>query len=38
MEYFIENLGFKTLFVLQPFFQWIDKNPSIEEQKRYLKN
>ena len=28
-----KNLGFKTLFVLQPFFQWIDKNPSIEEQK-----
>ena len=35
-----KNLGFKTLFVLQPFFQWIDKNPSIEEQKIFeeLKN
>lgn len=35
-----KNLGFKILFVLQPFFQWVDKNPSIEEQKIFeeLKN
>tara|TARA_B100000902_G_scaffold399921_1_gene473652 strand:+ start:7585 stop:8637 length:1053 start_codon:yes stop_codon:yes gene_type:complete len=28
-----KNLGFKILFVLQPFFPWTDKDPSIEEQE-----
>ena len=28
-----KNLGFKILFVLQPFFPWVDKNPSTEEQE-----